>query len=345
MAVTIQQIAELAGVSRGTVDRVLNGRGRVKAEVQERIEQIARELNYTPKHRKNENVLAAEAFPKRRLGVVTQLAQSSFMIQINRGIADVREQLERRGFEVMLKESATVDEAEQLQALDDLERGGIDGLAIMPVDSDNVRYRLSWLTRERGISVITFNTDIVGAGRSCFVGLDNRKSGKTAAGLMGMMTGGTGKVLGIIGYFSNSAVSHRIDGFIEGLKDNFPDLELVGVQSSFDQTAEVERIIVNTMTTHPDLKGVFLASGGQAGIRSAFEKLGIQKRPYVIICDLTPKNTALIQEGLADFVIDQDGYQQGYQALSLLADKLQWGKVPKQEYLYTEIKIKTKYNI
>ena len=37
MAVTIQQIAALAGVSRGTVDRALNHRGRIAPEVAERI--------------------------------------------------------------------------------------------------------------------------------------------------------------------------------------------------------------------------------------------------------------------------------------------------------------------
>ncbi len=48
MAVTIKQIAELAGVSRGTVDRALNHRAGVKKEVAERILQIAKELNYRP---------------------------------------------------------------------------------------------------------------------------------------------------------------------------------------------------------------------------------------------------------------------------------------------------------
>ena len=38
MAGTIQQIAELAGVSRGTVDRALNNRGRINPEVAKRIE-------------------------------------------------------------------------------------------------------------------------------------------------------------------------------------------------------------------------------------------------------------------------------------------------------------------
>ena len=49
---TIQQIAELAGVSRGTVDRALNNRGRINPEVAKQIWQIADEIGYVPKHQR-----------------------------------------------------------------------------------------------------------------------------------------------------------------------------------------------------------------------------------------------------------------------------------------------------
>ena len=45
---TIKQIAELAGVSRGTVDRVLNNRPGVKPDTAELIRKIAAEVNYRP---------------------------------------------------------------------------------------------------------------------------------------------------------------------------------------------------------------------------------------------------------------------------------------------------------
>ena len=48
MAVTLQQIAEAAGVSRGTVDRALNNRGRIRPEVEEKIKKIAQEMGYSP---------------------------------------------------------------------------------------------------------------------------------------------------------------------------------------------------------------------------------------------------------------------------------------------------------
>ena len=50
--VTIKRIAELANVSRGTVDKVLNNRPGVKKETRERVEQIIKALEkegYKPK--------------------------------------------------------------------------------------------------------------------------------------------------------------------------------------------------------------------------------------------------------------------------------------------------------
>ena len=58
MAVTMQQVAELAGVSRGTVDRVLHGRPNVDAVVREKVLRAAEKLGYSckktasaPRHR------------------------------------------------------------------------------------------------------------------------------------------------------------------------------------------------------------------------------------------------------------------------------------------------------
>ena len=44
--ITIKDIARIADVSRGTVDRVINNRGKVAPEVRDRIIKIAKELGY-----------------------------------------------------------------------------------------------------------------------------------------------------------------------------------------------------------------------------------------------------------------------------------------------------------
>ena len=198
MAVTIQQIAERAGVSRGTVDRALNHRGRINPEVAEKICRLADEMGYVQKERKRSRTAKDERL---KIGVVTQLARSSFMQEVNRGIEKAAQELKEKGIQLILKEGLSVDEDEQLQAIEELEQEGIRGLAVMPVDSEAVREKLNALIEEKNIPVVTFNSDIVGTRRACFVGMDNRKSGRTAAGLLGMMTRGSGKILIITGYF------------------------------------------------------------------------------------------------------------------------------------------------
>lgn len=341
MSVTIQQIAEAAGVSRGTVDRALNDRGRISPEVSERIKKLADEMGYVPKNRRQTSV----SKKKIKIGVVTQLSKSSFMLEINRGIKRAGEELADRGIELIVKEGLSVDEEEQLNAIDELVRKGIQGLAVMPVDCESIRMKLNQLIEKRGIPVVTFNSDIVGTRRSCFVGMDNRKSGRTAAGLMGMMTGGVGKVLVITGFFSSNVNNTRLDGFIEELKNSYPRLELAGVQGSFDQAGEVEKIIVNSMLNVPGINGLFVISGGQGGIERAFEKLKLERRPHTIIYDLTPNNKKILERNVADFLIDQNGYVQGYEPPVILADMLLKNSHVEKEYYYTDINIKTKYNI
>ena len=64
---------------------------------------------------------------------------------------------------------------------------------------------------------------------------------------MGMLTGGKGKVLIITGHFSSALNNQRVDGFVEETKKLYPGLEIAGVQASFNDTREVEKIIENAL--------------------------------------------------------------------------------------------------
>ena len=338
MAVTIQQIAERAGVSRGTVDRALNNRGRIAPEVAENILKVAQEMGYVPRGRK------ARAQKQHRVGVITQLAKYSFMTEVNRGIADAARELKNQNVRLLLEEGLSVDEKEQLAAINRLVEQGIDALAIMPVDHDLIRDRLNELC-EAGIPVITFNTDIAGTDRAVFVGMDNAKSGRTAAGLMGMLTRGTGRILVITGFFGNRINSLRVEGFVSEIKQSFPEMSIAGVQSCFDDAAEGESILVNAMLGGQEIAGILIVSAGQSGLDAAFAKLQPDRRPYIITYDLTPWSKKALSESKIDFLIDQDGYFQGYRSIWLLAAALQSGELPEEEYEFTDISIRTKYNI
>ena len=305
------------------------------------VKKTAEEMGYVHKARKRQKNTEG----KKKIGIVTQLAGSSFMLEVKRGIFAGKRELEELGIEVLVKENTSVREEDQLRAIDELVKEGIQGLALMPVDSERVREKLNWLVNEKKIPVVTFNSDIVGTKRCCFVGMNNKLSGQTAAGLFGMMTRGIGKILIITGYFSSMLNNSRVDGFVEEIKQISPKLEIAGVQGSFNNADEVERIIENAMMNISGINGIFVVSGGQEGIVKAFKKLGVEQRPYVVIYDQTTKNETLLKENVADFLIDQNGFEQGYRPQRILVDILLNGKYPEKEYLYTGIDIKTKYNL
>ena len=86
MAVTAQQIAELAGVSRGTVDRALHNRGRINPEVAARIHKIAADLGYKPN-------LVGQALVKSKrdfkIGAILQSVESPTLPIVRQGLQRV----------------------------------------------------------------------------------------------------------------------------------------------------------------------------------------------------------------------------------------------------------------
>ena len=340
MKVTLQQIADAAGVSRGTVDRALHDRGRIDPAVAEHIRNIADELGYIS--RKKANAIIPD---KIRIGFVTFLSERAFSAEINKGIEKAKEELAQWGIEILIEKCASISEIEQAEAIDRLTEKGINGLAIMPVDSALIRSRLNYISEELHIPTVTFNTDIIGTKRSHFVGMDNKKSGKVAAGLMGMLTQGTGSVLIITGSFANNAYSLRVESFIEELKASYPSIKIAGVQCAFDNMDELDSILENSLLHGSGISGVLITSAGQDGVEAAFKKLNLHARPYVILYDLTPCTKNALTTGIADFVIEQDCFSQGYNAAYTLANMLVKNQIPSDEFLYTDIGIKTKYNI
>ena len=81
--ITLQQIAEAAGVSRGTVDRALNNRGRINPEVAEKIRKLADEMGYQPNRAGR-----ALAISKRSIsiGMLVQAAATPFMEEVLEGV-------------------------------------------------------------------------------------------------------------------------------------------------------------------------------------------------------------------------------------------------------------------
>ena len=339
MAVTSQQIAELAGVSRGTVDRALHNRGRVNPEVAARIRKIAEELGYRPNSIGQALVRARQGL---RLGAILQSAETPTMQDVAAGARQAAEELRVSGLEVDIREVQGRDTAKVLRQIDELMEWGANGLAVASNNTPDLVRRIDRL-HEQGVPVVTFNTDAPDSRRLCFVGMDRYRAGQTAAGLVRQMLPGGGLVLPIAGHVNNGAHYSRLQGFLDTLKGE-GNIQLLPFQPCFDRDDYAHEIAQHTLREYPSLACVYITSNGQRGVCRAVEDERRKGRVRVVAYDLNAPNRRLLQSGDLSFVLDQVALEQGRQPLQILYNYLLNGKAPEKELLYTDILIRTKYN-
>lgn len=269
---TIKEIAALAGVSRGTVDRVLNDRGAVNPETAEKIRKIAKELDYKP----NRAGLVLAAQKKRlKLGVILFSTGNPFFQDVLAGIDEKAEELANYNCTVITKQISFGVEA-QLQTIDELLAEEVNGIAMTPYNDDRIRNRINALY-EQGIPVVTLNTDIENSRRLAYVGSNYTRSGATAAGLLQLMTSGTVNIGIVTGSSKILCHTERIAGFLKTLAPYRNRIHVVDTVEIHDDEVESYEKTTALLSEHSEINALFFAAGGvYGGCRSveALERKG-----------------------------------------------------------------------
>lgn len=340
MAVTLAEIAALAGVSRGTVDRALNDRGRVDPKVAARVRRIAAERGYRPNRAGR---MLARAKNPIRIGVIVQSVETMFMHTVFEEIERASAHFTTTGAEVLVRPLEGIDAQQQLDVIDELLEAGVQGIALSPAEDERVRARIQELSGR--MPVVTFNSDLPDSGRLCYVGVDNFACGRMSAGLMDLLLAGHGEVLLVAGQENNWSHQQRVDGFQTEAAANFPGLSLLPPQTCGDDQQLAHDIVCRAVQEHPSLRGVYVSVNGQLGACDALRELGLQGKVHLICHDLIPANTENVRRGLIDFLIDQDAALQGARPIELLMDYLLAGEKPETDRILACIDIRNRYNV
>lgn len=342
MAVTLQQIAEKAGVSRGTVDRAINHRGRINSEVAQRICEIAKEMGYQPNRAGRALAMSRRSI---KIGVIIQSADTPFMQEVLDGVLEAKEEVEQLGAVVIVKKIKGIDASKVIAAMEKMKDLGCNGIALVPTEDELLKSVIERYMKEEQIQIITFNSDIEGAMRLCFIGQDTLQSGRAAAGLMGEILRENGMIQVISGHSSNQGHKNREKGFIEELSSCRPDICFLETKYAYDDDWVAEKITKDLLKESIELAGIYLTASGAEGVCKVIEESGLSGKVKVISNDLTTKNEEYLKNGTIQFLLGQDGHTQGYKPIMTLFHKLFDGIEPLREHDYTEIVIKNKYNI
>lgn len=336
---TLKEIADLAGVSRGTVDRVLNHRGCVNPQTEQRILEIVQALDYKPN--KAGIVLAAQK-KNLKLGVVLLGKGTVFYDDILAGVHDKAAELDSYNCSVLIRQTE-YDLTKQLQAIDELIAEGINGLAISPYNDNAVRKKIDEL-HTQGIPVVTLNTDIENSNRMAYVGSHFYRSGETAGGLMHLMTSGE-VLIGIISGSQNVLChTERIAGFRHVIK-SYERIRIIETINHNDDETQSYELTADMLKQHPEINALYFTAGGVYGGCRAVMDCGRHNNITVITYDMVKTTREFVENGLISATICQQPFLQGYKPLSLLFTYLTTGERPAVENDYVDIDIRIKENL
>ena len=326
MKISQKTIAEQAGVSRGTVDRVLHGKPNVKPETRERVLAAVEALGYTPNM-----VGRALALSRREYSVCVVLPDNPFFADVRAGIEAARAELCDYNVTVSYIVTNGKSNAELIKAITD---SPSKAFMVALGDTEDIRACIRRKT-EAGIPVITFNTDIKDCGRLCFVGQDLYRSGRIAASLMlKMLHGEGGRVLILTGSNKYKAHRERAEGFGDVMADSGRSIELITAPETEDDR-ELTRIrLLDALEADKSIDGIYMASGHVEELAKVLSSLGRKYR--VVVNDLYPSVAEALCGGVIDFTILQDPFAQGYKPIKLIFEYLFNGNAPSEEYCFTD---------
>lgn len=296
----IEDVAEHAGVSTATVDRVLNGRPGVRALTVQRVLKAAGDIGYLI-----DGTQPASALKPLRLAFLLPAGGNRFLGMLGRLIGSSQAQLASFNMRARVEHIESFRPELLAQHLKAVGRE-VDGIAFMALEHPLVREAVDRLA-DRSIPTVTLISDIANTRRVAYVGLDNRSAGRTAGYLIGRFIGRRpAKVAMIAGSLSYRAHEEREMGFLHLFQDLFPMIQVVGLREGHDEEARNYRQTKTLLAQHPDLAGIYNIGGGPEGIARALKEAGRQQEVVFVGHGLTPATRSLLIEGAMDAVITQN---------------------------------------
>lgn len=340
---TIKDIAKLAGVSRGTVDRVLNGRSGVNPSTADRVLQIAERLQYSPNRlgkrlaiRKKQLQFGCVLFGSKEKNPYFQELASA----IEQRAVDLREY----GITVEIRYATLGDPASLIGQIDQLVSQGINGLVLTPTSHETVRDKIAQL-KDKGIPTVTIDSDLSPSARLAYVGSDSFRSGQTAGNLMTLFTDGQVKAGILLGSQSVRNHTERVEGFQNYFKENGVTAEILAVMENHDDDRESYALTGQMLLSHPEMNALFLAAAGVEGACRAVMKVMDTRRIQLVSFDTAPFIREMLKKGVITATLGQQPEVQGKKALDILLDYLGLDLMPAEERFYTKSEIIIKSNL
>lgn len=295
---TIVDLAEAAGVSVATVDRVLNGRHAVRAGTAERVLAAAEALGYHATALMERRV--RRAVPERRFGFLLQKRSDAFYRQF---AADIEAACAAATEVRVVPVVAFVDELSPGALAEAMRRlgAGVDALSVVSIEHPHIDAAIADLKAD-GVPVFALLTDLTAEARAGYIGRDNRKEGRTAAWMIEHTARAPGEIGIIVGshrYLCQETAEISFRAYFREHASGFrllePLVNLEDVRVAYEATLDL-------LARRRGMVGLYLCGGGTDGVIRAVREEAPEG--LAIVCyELTPTTRAALVDGVITAVI------------------------------------------
>ena len=318
----MKDVADAAGVSIGTVDRVLNRRGRVSDETVSRVEAVARDLKFAPNR-------TASSLSRARTHVFvavlpTPEQDGGYWNLIVQGMERAIEELDYVEVEFLFYDRFDPASFERLAT--GLSHQKPDGVILAPSIEAPARRLVEQVDPRM---VVLIDGDLPDSGVLTTISQDSIESGLLAGKLLDLLCPEGRRLLSVTVGVDDHHLQLRRKGFeryFAAIADagrsprSARPLEHLVIADSRDWVRLDTWFAVQGESGHAGagagrnsaIEGVFVTN---AAAHEVVARLPAALLPRIVGYDLIPENARALQEGKIDFIINQQPENQGYQAL------------------------------
>lgn len=332
----IHQIAELAHVSIGTVDRALHGRAGISDKTRKKVLRIAREISYSP------NPAARALSVGRaniRIGVCIPEEIHFFYDQMRAGIFDEGGRVGGLGIELVYRPAREL--GEEKREIAGLLEDGANALIITP-GNPQVMTPVIDRAEKDNVRVICVTTDAPSSRRSSAVCVNPELSGRLAAELMAKLLPAGSETAVVTGMMTAEEHRQKTEGFRSAFAKDCLGGKTIAVIEAHESEQESYQKTCDLLAEQKELRGIYVNTVNSLPVCRALQRHKLSRKVKLITTDLFRQMVPYFDRGTIAASIYQHPYVQGQTAVRILADHLLNGAaIPKVHYLNPAIVLRT----
>ena len=321
----------MAGVSIGTVDRVLHKRGKTSHEATSKVLSVLQKMDYKP------NFIARNLGSNKELRIAALIPHAptdEYWVQCQKGLQDAANDWAHFNLSIEPYSFTLDDSVSFTKAAQAVMRAKPDGVLIAPLFHSEA-LAIFPLFAGQGIPFVTINTEIKGGNGISFIGQNSFQSGRLAAELLNIKNQACKEPMSFAILHINEDLDnsmHLIEkerGFREYFKDTGKHTVLT--LSITDPSGQQFASALEDLFSRPALKGIFVSTSKAFEVA---ERMINCRKVSLVGYDLLSKNLDYLKKGTIDFLIHQNPRRQAMQGINALSNFLVFRKAAKQRDLF-----------